>query len=413
MRRPVLLAALTALAVRALIIAKLPAPSVWDGAIYARLAEQLHAGHGFVHWSSVAPPFRPTAFFPVGYPAALALLLAFGVAIPYAAYVVNLLASAVSAMCSAVLGYRVAGTRGGYLGGLAYALAPGPALFTAATMTETLTGALLALAVTVSVTPVSATRARISTSGLAGLFVGAAALVRPQMLLAAPFLGALPPATRIVRALATVAAIAGALAMVLPWTARNCATLHGCAMVSTNGGSNLLIGTFPDARGGFRDLVPSDGCTEARGEIARDRCMTRLALRNIAARPLAWLQLDALKIVKTVAFEWTPVSYLRSGIPGAFPGVSALRASIICTAWWWAIAIAAIVGGRRALRAGGRLGALATVVNLNVLLVIFTHAVFIADDRYHQPLVPLLAGLAAGVLLPSRPSREPDLVWAS
>lgn len=413
MRRPVVLAALTALAVRALIVAKLPAPSVWDGAIYAQLAEHIHAGHGFAYWSQTTPPWRPTGFFPVGYPALLALAMAFGASLPLAAHVVNVIAGTISAACSAVIGTRVAGPRGGYLSGLAYALAPGPALFCAATMTETVTGALLALAVTVSLTPVTATRARMVSSATGGLLVGLAALVRPQMLLAAPFMGALPAAKRSIRVVATAAAIAASLAVVLPWTARNCATLHGCAIVSTNGGSNLLIGTFPDALGGYREPVASDGCGDVIGEMARDRCMTRRALSRIAHDPISWARLDLIKLAKTFAFEWTPVSYLRSAMPGMFPGSSAFRAAAICSVCWWAIAIAAIVGGRRALRAGGRLGATANAVLLNVLLVALTHFVFIGDDRYHLPLVPLLAGLAAGVFLPSRPSPEPEMVWAS
>jgi hypothetical protein len=279
-------------------------------------------------------------------------------------------------------------------------------------MTETVTGAFLAMSVVVALTPVSATRARVWCGAAAGFFTGLSALVRPQMLLAAPFLGAIPPATRTVRIIACIAAIAAASLAVLPWTARNCAALHGCALVSTNGGSNLLIGTFPDARGGYREPIASDGCADVHGEIARDRCMTRLAMRRIVDRPFVWLQLDALKVVKTLGLEWTPVSYLRSAMPGTFPGSSAFRAAAICTAWWWAVAVAAIVGGRRAWRAGGRLGACATIVLLNVLLVAFTHAVFLGDDRYHLPLVPLLAGLAGGVFLPSRPRPEPELVWA-
>ncbi len=413
MRRPVVLAALTAFAVRALIVAKLPAPAAWDGAIYAQLAEHIRHGHGFVAWSQGTSAWTPTAFFPVGYPALLAAALALGAEIPRAAHVVNVLAGTLSAACAAAIGFRLAGTRGGYLSGLAYALAPGPALFCAATMTETVTGALLALAVTLSLTPVSATRSRLATSTAAGALIGLSALVRPQMLLAAPFIGAIPSATRYVRLLAAALAVAASLGVVLPWTARNCTLMHGCALVSTNGGSNLLIGTFADAKGGYRAPTRADGCSDVIGEAARDRCMTGVAIHRIARSPLSWIRLGFIKLAKTFAFEWTPVSYLRSSMPGTFPGASAHRAAAICSAWWWAIGIAAIVGGRRAFRAGGRLAATSSVVGLNVLLVALTHFVFLGDDRYHLPLVPLLAGLAAGVFLPSRPRREPEMVWAS
>lgn len=412
MRRPVVLAALTAFAVRALIVAKLPAPAVWDGAIYAQLARHLANGHGFAAWAHTAAPWPPTAFFPVGYPALLAAALALGAELPRAAHIVNVLAGTLSAACAAAIGYRLADTRGAYFSGLACALAPGPALFCAATMTESVTGALLALAVTVSVTPVSATRARLTTSAAAGTLIGLSALVRPQMILAAPFVGAIPPAKRSIRVLGTVVAVIASLGVVLPWTARNCTVMHGCALVSTNGGSNLLIGTFVDAQGGYRAPGPADGCDAVRGESASDRCMTREAIRRIAHDPLTWTRLGLIKLARTFALEWTPVSYLRSSMPGTFPGASASRAAVICSAYWWAIGLAAVVGGRRAMRAGGRLAAIASIVGLNVLLVALTHFVFLGDDRYHLPLVPILAGLAAGVFLPSRPQREAEMVWA-
>lgn len=410
MRRPVLLAAFTAFAVRVLIVTRLPAPPSWDGTIYAHLAQSLARGEGFLVWDGSA---RPTAFYPVGYPAVIALALQLLPSVQLAAHAVNVAAGTVSAACAAVLGYRVADTRGAYLAGLGYALAPGPALWTSATMTETLTGALLVAAVTAVTTPASTRRAHAGWSALAGVLVGLASLARPQVLLAAPFLGAIPTGTRGTRLAAGAVCVLAALAVVLPWTARNCTTMGGCALVSTNGGSNLLIGTLPEAGGGYVALRPSHGCAEVRGEVARDHCMTRLALVRVVRHPLTWARLGAVKFFKTFAFEWAPVSHLRTALPGTFPGASAMRAAAICTVWWWALLGAAMVGGRRAFRAAGHARTLARIVVLTVVLFALTHAVFIGDDRYHLPLVALLSSLAAGVFLPSRPRVDPELAWVS
>lgn len=409
--RPVLLAALATFAIRVLIVTKLPAPPSWDGWIYARLAEHLVQGHGFVSWNG--PPWRPTAFYPVGYPAALAVLVPFVGSVTVAVHVLNVVAATVTAACVAALGVKLADTRGGYLSGLGYALAPGPALWTAAAMTETLTGTLLIVATTAALVPAKTTRARLAWSAISGCFLGLATLVRPQVILAAPFVGGLPPGGRTVRILAGSVCILTALVVVLPWTARNCSQLGGCALVSTNGGSNLLIGTLPDAHGGYRELTPRDGCATAVGEIAKDRCMTRLAVARIVRNPIQWTRLGLIKLFKTFAYEWAPVSYIRSAIPGTFPGESAYRAAALATGWWWTVLVLAFVGARRALRTGGHLRALARMVFLTTVLFALTHAVFLGDDRYHLPLFPLLTSLAAGIFLPSRPRAHPELVWAN
>jgi 4-amino-4-deoxy-L-arabinose transferase-like glycosyltransferase len=405
---------MAALVVRALLVARLPAPPSWDGAIYARLAEHLARGDGFVHWDALSPPWRATAFFPVGYPAALAPLLRLTGSAMTSAHLLNVLAGTVAAACAAVLGFRVAQVRGAYLAGLAYAFAPGAALWTTAAMTETLTGALLTASVTAALWPVSSLRGRVRVSLLAGVLLGMGTLVRPQVLLAAPWLGALPPGSRSTRLLAAIVCVLGTLAVVLPWTARNCVALGACALVSTNGGSNLLIGTLPEVRGGYRPLTDADGCTGVRGEVPRDRCMTDEARTRVLQHPLRWLELGAIKLYKTFAFEWAPVSYVRSALPETFPGPSAWRAAAVCTVGWWALVLAAIAGGARVWRGGGSGQALVRIVVLNVLLFALTHAVFIGDDRYHLPLVALLTPLAAGLLRPFRPREaEPGLVWAS
>lgn len=410
MRRPLLLAALATLAIRVLIVAKLPAPPAWQGVHYARLAEHLAAGQGFV--LSTPTGLRPTAFFAPGYPLALAALISPLGSAARAAHALNLASAALAAMCAAALGYRIAGSRGGYFAGLSYALAPGAALWSAATMPETLVGALLVGAVAAALKPVLSTRARIGWSAAAGLLVGAAALTRPYLLLAAPFIGALPPSTRGTRALAATACVLGALALVLPWTARNCAAVGGCSLIASGSGDELIDSVAPRDAGPVLAAHARALCRTASNETARDRCLTRVAARYVARHPVQWVAHGAVKALRAVMYEQAAVNYLRAAIPGTFGADAGARASLIASAWWWAVVATAIVGGRRAARAGGGPRALAHTALLTALLFVLASAIFAGANEDHLALLPLLTPLSAGMLLPPRPRPEPELVWA-
>jgi hypothetical protein len=349
----------------------------------------------------------------VGYPALLAVLARTGLSVLHAAWVVNLVAAAAAAACAASLGQRVAGSRGGYLGGLAYALAPGATLWCAAPMPETLAGALLVAAVTVALVPAQRLRVQLALGAATGILVGAAALIRPQWLLAAPLLGALPAPGRVTRALAGTACALAALLVVLPWTARNCAVLDGCALVATGDGAQLFRGTVEvHAPADFAAAVPR-GCGAPAGEVAQDGCFVRAARARIAAHPGAWLRLGAARVARAFGAEWTPVNYLREAIPGATLGGSSVPGTLVCSVWWWLLALGALFGGRRAYRVGGAPRRLVGVAVLLTLLLGLVTLLYSGGDAAHLALLPLFAPLAAGALLPPRPPPEAELVWAA
>jgi len=285
-------------------------------------------------------------------------------------------------------------------------------------------------------------------------------LVRPQALLCAPFLGWLRPGT--VRARVALAAAACALALlpVLPWTARNCLVIDGCALVSTNGGWNLAIGAFPRATGRFETLRSSDGCREVTGQVQQDRCWLRYGVEQIREHPWHWLSLVPAKLGFTFDHESFAVEYLHEARPDSWPeerrlnmresttlahrllvataalgcigfplgrsvrpratvtqGVllvvaAALGALAICadspTFWPLVVFTAAVpwfpVFGRPAFAPALLLG----VALLGTLLV--THAVFFGEDRYHMVVTPVLATLAAGAL--RRAARAPATPWS-
>jgi 4-amino-4-deoxy-L-arabinose transferase-like glycosyltransferase len=384
------------LAVRAALALLLPAEPRWDGYFYARYARRLADGLGYVDLYPRGP--RPTAFYPVGYPAALSAALR-AVSAPQGAVVaLNLAASLVACLAAMVLGQHLGDRRTAVRAGLVYALLPGPALWCLAAMTETLTGALLALGVTLLVhgwntrpadAPPPSPAAGPFVAVLGGFVLGLAALVRPPSLglLVAPLALRGPWARRV--AFTLLLGLGAGLA-VGPWTARNCARLDACALVSTNGGSNLLIGTFSDAHGGYRRPVAADGCEEVRGEVARDRCMSARARRRIVAQPGAWLVNSAWKLAITFGWEHDPVSYVSPWPLQRWPSRGALAAVALCTLSWWALVALSLRGARARLD-----HPVTRAVAVAALGLVATHALFLGADRYHLVLAPLLAPLAA------------------
>lgn len=390
-RRPLALALGLTLATRAALVAATREPPRWDGHFYARYAEALARGLGYVEVAPGAAP-RPTAFYPVGYPAALAAAMRAVGDATVAMALVNLVASLTAAAALTSVAARAGGERAATRAAVLYALYPGAVLWCGAAMTETLHGALLALSLAATALP-RTDRSRGVGAFAAGAALGAATLVRPQSLLLLP-LASLGGRSLRGRALALLLSALGAAAVVAPWTARNCATLDACALVSTNGGSNLLIGTFPDARGGYRRPAAADGCADVRGEVHRDRCMSNLARERIREAPGRWLALGGMKLAGTFLWEHDPVSYLRGERRERFGDVTYGALVALCTAAWWALLAGAWKGLGRArdneaidVAARFAVGALAATA--------FTHGVFLGADRYHLVVVPLLCVPAA------------------
>ena len=450
---------------------------VWDGHYYDFGAKRIAQGFGYSDDVMVAgrPEWHPWCHYPVGYSAFLSVFYRlFGSATKVApvtgAVVGALLAvttyglaryalrrgdDAVSRGVFARLGDRLGGGRA-FLAGLLVALHPGLVLYAALVMTEP----LAALCTTVSFWLYAATRpddgaphgAR-SQGGLAAaaLVLGLAALVRPQALLCAPFIVLHYARRRGLRDWLVGSLVTGALALapVLPWTARNCRVMDGCALVSTNAGWNLAIGAFPRATGRFETLRSSDGCRVVTGQVQQDRCWFAYGIEQIKARPLAWLALVPKKLSFTFDHESFAVEYLREAKPWHWPEARRTAVRDALTAFHRllvaAAAVAAVEFARRGrslvrvaaaeglvlalvaallydavagapasgrfwplvlvacgvplLRAVGRQPVSAPIILSAglVLTTAVTHAVFFGEDRYHVVVTPALCLLAASL----------------
>ena len=431
------LALVSRLAVVAWAASRIPAAA--DGKYYDLLARRLASGDGYTWlWPDGAVTYA--AHYPVGYPALVALVYAaFGKAIVWA-MLANALIGAAGAWAAYDVLARVTSPKLALAGGLAMALHPALVPYTAALMTEGVTTALLAIAVAIAARArdADAARRKVLLLAAAGILFGLATLVRPQSLLLAPLIGltAIEPerASDLTRRL-WVASFFVVLCLVVcaPWTARNCARMQKCALVSVNGGWNLEIGT-QTLDGGWREIIVPPGCTEVFQEAAKDACFGDAAKDTIAADPVSWLARVPAKMHVTFDYFGAAPWYLHEANPRAFPwrakvilgGLEVLvtRALLLaalvavrklrgrnavgreavtgvgliacfvpsggCVAYL-ACALAILLIGPRALARAPLLVPASAIV---ILATAFTHAVFFGAGRYGLVVLPFVTALA-------------------
>lgn len=407
-------------------------PPAGDGTYYHRLASRLAEGEGYTWlWPDGAVSYA--AHYPVGYPALVAGPYALFGAQPSVAMALGAVIGAVGAVAA----WRLAAVwrrRWLALGaGLIVAAHPGLVGYTAALMTEGITASLWATSAAL-VAMGRARRKPLAFGLAAAITLGLATLVRPQSLLLGPALGAALfwRASLRRRALGALGVSIVTLLCCLPWTLRNCERMGQCALVSVNGGWNLLIGTQPEG-GGWAPLQVPPGCETVYDEAEKDRCFGRAARARIASKPGAWLALVPEKLAATFDVCAAPAWYLSASngeVVGAEQRRRWRRGEMVYERWLLLLALVGLGGLERrglALAALGAASALhthATIAFLAlaalpwltgrwrstavmagsaaILATAFVHAVFFGGGRYQLVLWVVLAVPAA---------RGADEVW--
>jgi hypothetical protein len=232
------------------------------------------------------------------------------------------------------------------------------------------------------------------------------------------------------------AATLAAVLVCAPWTARNCVRMKRCALVSVNGGWNLLIGADAESTGAWSPIKVPEACREVFDEAEKDQCFGREARRYIGEHPAAWLSLVPRKLAATFDYAGAAPWYLHDANREAFPWEAKValgrvetlyeRVALLCALVWAArlgeagerrsvrwvrLAVAAVGGvfvfqlhawvayGALVVAAGLRGRALVTgpVLGSGTVAVVAatmaTHAVFFGAGRYSLVVFPLVAAL--------------------
>src|SRR5690606_31750857 len=145
------------------------------------------------------------------------------------------------------------------------------------------------------------------------LVLAISCLVRPQSLIMAALLGLFLEKGIMRRLLSCLSLVVLTLAMVSPWTLRNCDKMYSCVFVSANGGWNLLIGSYPEGNGAWVGIegehVPEE-CRTIFSESGKDKCFSHAGRQRIMSAPLAWLKLVPAKLRATFDYSAAGVEHL-------------------------------------------------------------------------------------------------------
>lgn len=377
------------------------APILDEGA-YLKLATQLAAGGGY-----------EGTFRPPGYPAFLAFWLAIGAG-TLGIRLAQVALSAWSTVLMYRLGGRVGGERVGRVAALLFAFDPVLIAFSHRLWSETLFLTLLLLVLDrLTREPESG---RWTPWALAGVLLGAGALVRPMLVTFLPFLALWlgwtawlnrPASGRLALReplLRCSVIVFFCLAVILPWTLRNERVTGTFVLIDSNGPFNFLVGSQPEAAFVDKDDRWSDryGTVDGRPyqlvvteNAARAQTLAmEQAWTNIAAQPGQFLT----KSVWEAGHLWTLDSFLlrhlRNDWYGAgVPGWVTPLMTLVTVGFWVGLALAGLAGLSlmldRPLARFGMLWALQAT-----LLFGATYAL----SRYSVPLRPFLALGAAGLL---------------
>ena len=299
-------------------------PPTADGKFYHIVAQRIAQGEGYT-WLWPDGVVTYAAHYPVGYPALMSVPYAIFGAVPLAAMMLNALLGALvvglcHGLCLDVLRARPLlpfARQGSGLVCAALAVSPTIIGYTPALMTEGAVAAFLVIAFWLA----ARARAFVKSSWIpsllrtaAALALGVAVLLRPQSILFAPVLGVLSVDGKVLKRFSVALLMTlGCLAVVLPWTFRNCDKMERCVFVSANGGWNLLIGTFPESHGAWVALdgerVPPE-CRDVFQEAAKDECFGEAGKRRILEDPLRWLFLAPAKLRATLDYTAAAADHL-------------------------------------------------------------------------------------------------------
>lgn len=397
----ILLVAL-ALRVAAVLLIEVDPRARWsfDMSWYDGVARRLLAGFGYV-----GVDWAPTAQWPPGYP----LLLSAVYRLLGPSLMAAKLANALLGTATVFLAYRIAceivrpGV--GLVAAAIMALFPGDVLFSPPILSEPLFAALFCAVLWIFLRWTNRGVSSLSAWFAFGLLLGVATLVRGIALVVLPIfsLAWLAGGTSLRRTLGySGVAAAGLVIALLPWTVRNHLQLGYPIPVASSGAAALWLGQYPiTTTDQMLPPKPSLPETQSGPDLQVENPQAEVAIaRGRTREALAWMTSHPGKIAAAVpakihelykndrgAYPWIEPGLRKRLSPARRPWFDAL-----VDGYYFAVLALALVGTRHFLTRDRGAVLLPIVVGWFTLV----HGVlFFGSARFHHPLLPVLAVMAA------------------
>jgi 4-amino-4-deoxy-L-arabinose transferase-like glycosyltransferase len=369
-----------------------------DAFRYDFTARALADGRGYIHLTG-----DPTAFWPPGYPLLLTTAyVLFGEQV-IVAQLLNLALATATVWLVYLMGRRLFDHRAALLGAGTVACFPSLIFYTGVTLSEITFTFLAMFALYLLVVDAQSGHTRDLRLVLgAGLVLGLAALTRGQALLLPLVLVPFWLRSGVPRPVIGHKLVALALAMgliVAPWTVRNAIELDAPVLIATNAGVDFWIGHHESAAGDFgalggEQLVYSHPELDA---VAREvRANNDGFVKGLAFAVTHPAQELALPFEKLFWLYYNDEEGLRwnegHGGQEFLSGTARDGLLALSNVYYYAVLglLALGVGRWFSLREPGRVLLLSLVVYWTLI-----HLVFFGNPRFHAPVMPLIALLAA------------------
>ena len=179
---------------------------------------------------------------------------------------------------------------------------------------------------------------------------------------------------------------------VSPWAYRNYQLYNAFVPMSTNGGATLWMGNQANTNGGYMPLPEK---VEGMDEYTRNQVLKQDAIDYIKQEPLAFVVRTANKLAAFHLRETIGVTWNEEGLQRRFGAFIMTPLKALSQLYWSLILLAALAGVLLSMKYDGFWR---TAFHPFILMWASTaaiHSLIVAQDRYHIPIVPLVAAFAA------------------
>jgi 4-amino-4-deoxy-L-arabinose transferase-like glycosyltransferase len=391
-----------ALRVAAVLLVEVDPRARWsfDMSWYDGVAKRLVAGWGYVGFD-----WAPTAHWPPGYPLLLAgVYWLFGPSL-LAAKLANALLATATVVLVHRIGCELGRPRVGLVAAAVLALFPGDVLFAPAILSEALFAAVFSATLWAFLRLSNRGRTRAAAWCAFGALLGAATLVRGTALVMLPIftLTWLARGTSLGQSMRWTLAVAVGLVVTLaPWTVRNYLRLGYPIVLGTNGVNALWVGqsAIATAEG---VLPPSPAAEPPSGIVVRNpafevdtaRIRMREALESMLRHPNRLLAMMPAKVYQMYRDDRGAYPWVETGLRMRIPAERRRWLDAVVDGYYLVVLALALVGTRHFLTAERG----AVLLPITVAWFTLMHAaLFFGSPRFHHPLLPVLALMAAAEL---------------
>jgi 4-amino-4-deoxy-L-arabinose transferase-like glycosyltransferase len=247
-------------------------------------------------------------------------------------------------------------------------------------------------------------------AGVCGLLIGFGALVKPQMqmfpvLLFLAWLAS--PGRKAAKAAHIAIALLAMLCAIAPWSYRNYKLFHHFLAISSNGGDVFYRANNPLATGDFTPVGERSLDPYLDDELEWNRMGFAWGKEWIRSHPVAFVKLSFQKVAHFLGDDASGAYWTLQRGHGK-QGAGYLAWVIFSDAFWvgiWILALAGVAKFRSVIADSDHYGLMLWMA----LFFVTAHSIFESHSRYHQPMLGLLAVLAALGLVRSSPEPAPPV----